>query len=248
MALQTSGQITLNDIHIEAGGGSGTQASINDSDIRGLIGKASGAQMAFSEWYGASASVWDTASAVADWGGGRCGFGTSYSTYSTNASTWYIAARIQPSTNSWFTTEYRLLDNVNLGISNGATVEVEYDLTVTAPSYRGIGTVYFIGNHVLPSGGISTADVGASGTQTYGTTTLMVQAYDYQNQVTWRTGTTNNTAYLSGGTVRKSGTFTFTANSFNSYPGIMFKSQAFSTNGTGWGSVTVHKLLIKSVT
>ena len=55
MALQTSGAISLNEIHVEAGGTSGTQASINDSDIRGLIGKASGVQMSFSEWYGASA-------------------------------------------------------------------------------------------------------------------------------------------------------------------------------------------------
>ena len=54
MALQTSGAISLNDIHIEAGGSSGTQVSMNDSDIRGLIGKASGASMSFSEWYGAA--------------------------------------------------------------------------------------------------------------------------------------------------------------------------------------------------
>lgn len=54
MALQTSGAISLNDIHVEAGGGSGTQASINDADIRDLIGKGSGAQASFSEYYGAS--------------------------------------------------------------------------------------------------------------------------------------------------------------------------------------------------
>lgn len=57
MALQTSGAISLNDIHVEAGGTSGTQASINDADIRGLIGKSSGAQMSFNEWYGASAGI-----------------------------------------------------------------------------------------------------------------------------------------------------------------------------------------------
>lgn len=57
MALQTSGAIPLNDIHVEAGGSSGTQVSINDSDVRGLIGKASGATMSFSEWYGASAAL-----------------------------------------------------------------------------------------------------------------------------------------------------------------------------------------------
>tara|TARA_R100000278_G_scaffold64922_1_gene52097 strand:- start:170 stop:454 length:285 start_codon:yes stop_codon:yes gene_type:complete len=57
MPLQSSGSISLNEIHIEAGGTSATQASLNDSDIRGLIGKSSGAQMSFSEWYGATAEV-----------------------------------------------------------------------------------------------------------------------------------------------------------------------------------------------
>ena len=48
MALQSSGQISLNDIHVEAGGSSGSLASINDSDIRDLIDKSSGAQMSLS--------------------------------------------------------------------------------------------------------------------------------------------------------------------------------------------------------
>lgn len=54
MVLQTSGAISLNNIHVEAGGSSGSQATINDSDIRSLIGKSSGATMSFNEWYGAS--------------------------------------------------------------------------------------------------------------------------------------------------------------------------------------------------
>lgn len=57
MALQTSGAISLNQIHVEAGGSSGTTASLNDTDIRALIGKGSGATMSFNEWYGASSSV-----------------------------------------------------------------------------------------------------------------------------------------------------------------------------------------------
>ena len=56
MPLQSSGAISLNDIHVEAGGSSGTQASINDADIRALISKASGVHMSFNEWYGASAA------------------------------------------------------------------------------------------------------------------------------------------------------------------------------------------------
>lgn len=57
MALPTSGQITLNQMHTEVGGASGSYVTINDSDIRGLIGKASGAQSSFSEFYGASAGL-----------------------------------------------------------------------------------------------------------------------------------------------------------------------------------------------
>ena len=55
MALPASGTISLNEIHVEAGGTTATLASINDADIRALIGKADGVEMSFNEWYGASA-------------------------------------------------------------------------------------------------------------------------------------------------------------------------------------------------
>lgn len=70
MALPTSGAISLNEIHVEAGGTTGTTASINDEDIRGLIDKTSGATMSFSEWYGASATVDITYYVVGAGGGG----------------------------------------------------------------------------------------------------------------------------------------------------------------------------------
>ncbi len=86
MALQGSGAISLNEIHIEAGGSSGTEASLNDTDIRGLIGKGSGVQMAFNEWYGASAALYSFTSHTFTTGGqgGRLGgdlndFTTAYS-------------------------------------------------------------------------------------------------------------------------------------------------------------------------
>jgi hypothetical protein len=56
MALPSSGAISLNQMHTEVGGTSGTTVGLNDSDVRGLISKASGAQMSFNEWYGASAT------------------------------------------------------------------------------------------------------------------------------------------------------------------------------------------------
>ena len=57
MALQTSGMISLNEIQIEAGDSSGSYVSINDANLRGLIGASSGAAMDFADWYGASSSV-----------------------------------------------------------------------------------------------------------------------------------------------------------------------------------------------
>lgn len=57
MALPTSGTITLDEIHVEAGGTTNTIATINDADIRALIGKAAGVTMSFDEWYGASGRV-----------------------------------------------------------------------------------------------------------------------------------------------------------------------------------------------
>lgn len=60
MAVPSSGAISLNDFHVEAGGSSGSQCTINDSDIRGLIGKSAGAAMSFNEWYGATGTLWET--------------------------------------------------------------------------------------------------------------------------------------------------------------------------------------------
>ena len=57
MALQTSGAISLNDLHIEAGGSSGTTCSLNDSDIRDIISKASGATNSLFEYYGQSSET-----------------------------------------------------------------------------------------------------------------------------------------------------------------------------------------------
>ena len=53
MALQTSGAISLDQIHVEAGGTSGSAVSMNDEDVQALLRKGSGASLAFSELYGA---------------------------------------------------------------------------------------------------------------------------------------------------------------------------------------------------
>lgn len=102
MALQPSGAISLDDIHQEAGGTTGTTASINDADIRALIGKASGVTMSFSEWYGASSSLLSSTVTVGTYSvpyvGTGYGFITSGSLYYNNSP----AGSISPSSASGF--------------------------------------------------------------------------------------------------------------------------------------------------
>ena len=53
--------ISLNEMHVEAGGTSGTNATINDSDIRELIDEPAGVfgsnSLSFNQWYGAEANI-----------------------------------------------------------------------------------------------------------------------------------------------------------------------------------------------
>jgi len=51
MTTPTSGAISLNQIHIEAGGSSGAQVSLNDLDVRYLANFSSGATMGFNNFY-----------------------------------------------------------------------------------------------------------------------------------------------------------------------------------------------------
>lgn len=66
MPLQTSGQISLDDIHVEAGGTTGTAVSINDTDIRALISSTAGTAVDFADYYGASSSPagWTTVDTI----------------------------------------------------------------------------------------------------------------------------------------------------------------------------------------
>ena len=64
MALATSGALTLDQIHVEAGGTTGTTCSLNDSDIRGLtaasgktINSTLGTNIDFADFYGATGGV-----------------------------------------------------------------------------------------------------------------------------------------------------------------------------------------------
>ena len=51
MATPSSGAISLNEMHVEAGGSSGTTCSINDTDIRLIANKSSGATASWNDYY-----------------------------------------------------------------------------------------------------------------------------------------------------------------------------------------------------
>ena len=71
MALATSGALTLDQIHVEAGGSTGTTCSFNDSDIRGLtaasgrtINSTLGTNIDFADFYGASGIAADVSTTL----------------------------------------------------------------------------------------------------------------------------------------------------------------------------------------
>lgn len=57
MALQASGAISLDDMHVEVGGTSGTTCSLNDADIRALIDVGDSGQQSIQQYYGQSSET-----------------------------------------------------------------------------------------------------------------------------------------------------------------------------------------------
>jgi len=135
MTLQSSGAISLNDIHIEAGGSSGTQASINDSDIRGLIGKASGAQSSFSEFYGASAA--GSVGLITTNGWTNSGSGTSSSPWTGNSTT---SGTANSDANIYF-------------YVSGGSVTLKCDIYVSSEYLYDLGYIYNGGTNIYTGSG-----------------------------------------------------------------------------------------------
>ena len=133
MALQSSGQITFNDLHTEVGGSSGTSCSINDADIRQLIGKSSGQSVNIAEFYGASAGPQLQITA----------YGTQYVAATSGKN-------VQPAKIYFFSSQARSMVNAMTGVSNG------YGLIITDYGYtdgNGISGVGYNMQITTPGGG-----------------------------------------------------------------------------------------------
>ena len=112
MALQNSGQISLNDLHVEAGGTTGTQCSMNDSDIRGLLNASANSQMTFSGFYGASSSILSTTMTIGQFDNSAA-YGGIFSGYNDHTKSALF-------TNSWGSIANRSVNSIQSGaiISN----------------------------------------------------------------------------------------------------------------------------------
>ena len=142
MALPT-GQIRMNEIHVEAGGSSGTQCSMNDGDIRGIINKSASTQSRMGEWHGASANVFDASQDLPNFGGwdnssyygtaGGQGFGMSSSNWNANSTSQgyggtdcylFCAKDLTPGasyTCEWNVSMYGFYCYISLAAGNGET-------------------------------------------------------------------------------------------------------------------------------
>ena len=121
MALPSSGELSLNEIHIEAGGSTGTECTINDTDIRALIGAASGSEMEFADWYGASSdSIGD------DWDGTTGYTAQDYVSEESQVDVAQVVVNFNTN-GTWYLREY----------DNGAQNTTNYNYTTGAPSSDG---------------------------------------------------------------------------------------------------------------
>ena len=207
MALQSSGQISLNDIHVEAGGTTGTQASINDSDIRGLISAAANSQMTFSSFYGASASIGQILSG--NQSVTTIGYSQSHELLHVNAN---AANRVGYATGSPFTLNGRTThtEGLALNIINDWTLTLVDGVASTGatshPANSGWSTVTLSGNGYTYSFNRASASTFTNVPSTYkynGSTISNVSAArwtwtssDHSNGTTNPFPSTNNTTFF----------------------------------------------------
>lgn len=235
MPVTSSGIITLDDLHVEAGGTTGTECSFNDSDIRDMIGKGSGAQASMSEYYGASSTIW-THTDLPIYGTWRSAYGSGYGDdRNFNASNYSWGMRGQQST----TTTSILLSGKMIDLTSSGAVDLSlaYDVTMEAQTHTGgYLRLWFKSNDVNSpgeTGGVNTTPGGLI----QGSNVLSI-------------------ASISGGSHGASQRFTGTHNFTTSLPsgyywqiGLYLQCNAPSNNppafNSYWADVTTHSMTLE---
>lgn len=217
MTLPSSGQITINQIHVEAGGSSGSQAALNDADIRAMIGKGSTSQNAFNEYYGVSATA-PTATYLGRNLTTGNGFPSGYANLSSGSKIVVVATALAGPSNTYVSlggtnmTQACKVDTVspNSGIWQAAPTSAIYYLVTSAS-----GQTYITGNggsgrsvvHVWEITGYNsstptaTATAQNTNTSSYSKTISLSTQY---NGITIGTGVTEDTSPTGSVTVSNS--------------------------------------------
>ena len=170
MALQTSGAISLNQIHVEASNSyhSGSNCTINDADIRALIGKSSGATMSFNEWYGASSSL-DTQTVTV---GHQAGAG-------------------------YTPTIYGYRSSPSLGSISDGTFNVKSGASILVLFWTSVQVVSFVINGVHSNSGWTTMKIGST---TFNRSSANHYQDTYSNQTSWAWSTVATNPFGTSGT------------------------------------------------
>lgn len=250
MPVQSSGAISLNDLHVEAGGTSGTQCSLNDQDIRDMIGKASGATASLSEYYGASSTFdvnfHDDKSVTYNlW---------THSDLNNNASTCQIDTGYMNSgwdsrmrTQTFDSATHYMLTNVTIdtrpgGNMRGKDIDVTYDVDFVLDQNHCYGYLKLIYAEVANTSSLYS---GTNTTPTQSTSHISnLGDIDDAYGGTW------------GGTEGRSGTVTLTPPQLGSSDGILQLGISFRSReasglspqvGRWWNKLEVHQLELVEV-
>ena len=188
MPLPSSGQISLDQMHVEVGGTSGTQCSMNDSDIRGLVNAAANSQMTFSSFYGASANTTVHSSTMTvgglDMSSSYAGINYGFNDYSGSGI---------------LTQDFGSLSNSSFTIGTNSSVECIRWNTVGLNVFLSVGS-----SSALSNSGWSTLQIGSTSfsrsAATFTSTALSNFDHSYVNQWNWTSVSTNPIGTSLGGT------------------------------------------------
>ena len=159
MALQTSGSISINDCSIEAGYGSGSNMSLNNSDLRDLADVlGSGSEISLNDFYGASNIITGTL--------------------------WTYNPSINAGGNGYYyTTRIRVSDFVSSGFVNGDTLKIRSDTYVQANSYFVAALIVDMPCTILNEGRIVGQGTGGGGSYSTGPTQYVGMSYQHPTGV-----------------------------------------------------------------
>ena len=165
MALQTSGAISLSDLHAEVGGSSYFEVSFNDADIRGLnpatgktINSTLNTEIDFNDFYGASATPPSTT-----W---------TFNPNSANLANGY-----------YYTTRITVSDFVSSGFVSGDTLKIQSNTYVQANSYFVAALIVDMPCTIINEGRIVGKGTGGGGSYSTGPQNYIGETYQYPTGV-----------------------------------------------------------------